>query len=595
MTHDQVSLSERVEELIQQVALLTVRVGQLENQTQLLEQPMQQATDPVIKPAKQTKSPALNEERSLLVSGSSLLKHISAVCFLLVIGLGLRALGDNDLINMRLGTILGIAYASLLIGAGYALYRRASSMAPLFTIIGAILMFSVLMETHIRFSSVPVEIVYLLMAVTGIAMALISLDRKVSLPIIVGTLGMCWAAVVIDYPNPYFPYLGLMLWLSNILGFFASRIKRCSWLRWLLMLTTHFMLQIWGLKISGVLSGTATQQHISAGWFVPIVTLIGFTFVLISLFGIIRSGDEKISKFDYSLPAINAAWCYVAGIYALKSPELFGVPAAIAAGFHFALVFWLAQRKRVNAPGTNTFTAGGVILAGLSLPALMGGMLLPLPFLSLLALGICICSNIWSSGGMRITSYVLQGYILVIIAMEALANLTVAPVPLMSIALISAYLAIHHYSYCRQNPPPAESVAFSRYDTHDRSAALPLLSGLSIALIAASALGYFILSRNYSGELNVAFTGLVSLLINGTAIVLMSLAAYRNNRELRNLSCLIMVMGGAKVFVYDMLQISGPWLVVGLLAFGIAAALQSLILARWKDRKEPDKEHLTPA
>lgn len=66
----------------------------------------------------------------------------------------------------------------------------------------------------------------------------------------------------------------------------------------------------------------------------------------------------------------------------------------------------------------------------------------------------------------------------------------------------------------------------------------------------------------------------------------MSIAAYRHNRELRNISCFIMVMGGVKVFVYDMLQISGPWLIIGLLAFGIAAALQSLILARWKDVKE---------
>ncbi|MBD1400038.1 hypothetical protein [Pelovirga terrestris] len=588
MAHNQASLNERVEELIRQVTLLTDRVDRLEHQTQSYEKPIQRPTDPITKPAKQAERPKLNEERSLLVSGSSLLKHISAASFLLVIGLGLRTLADGGMFGQLAGTILGLGYAAALIACGSIFYHQKNTMAPLFTVIGALLMFSILLETHTRFSTLPIEAVYLMLAVTGIALAMVSRYYKVALPIIIGTLGMCLTAVAIDYPNPIFPYLGLMLWLSNILGFFASRIKRCSWLRWLLMLTTHFMLQIWGLKISGVLRGTATQQHINEGWFIPIVTLIGFTFVLISLFGIIRSGDEKISTFDFSLPAINAAWCYVAGIYALKSPELFGVPAAIAAGFHFALVFWLAQRKRVNAPGTNTFTAGGVILAGLSLPALMGGMLLPLPFLSLLALAICICSNIWSSGGMRITSYVLQGYILAIIAMEAVASLTAAPVPLMIIALISSYLAIHHYSYCRQNPPPPESIAFSRYDTHDRSATLPLLCGLTTALIAASAFGFFILSRNYSGELNVAFTGLVSLLINGAAILLMSVAAHRNNRELRNLSCFIMIMGGVKVFVYDMLQISGPWLVIGLLAFGIAAALQSLILARWKDRKEPD-------
>lgn len=575
-------------ELREQLHTLSTQIDTLSRRVTLLEQGTPKVAAPASPPSSATSTAPrqVPTEKSLLAGGSNLLKHVSAASFLLVIGLGLRTLADGGIFGHLAGIILGLGYAAALIATGATFYHKKNSMAPLFTIIGAILMFSILLETYARFSALPVEAVYLLLATIGITLAMISFYYKAALPIIIGTLGMCLTAVAIDYPNPIFPYLGLMLWLSNILGFFASRIKSCSWLRWFLMLTTHFMLQIWGLKISGVLRGTAAQQNISEGWFIPIVTLIGLTFVLISLFGIVRSGDEKISKFDYSLPAINAAWCYVAGIYALKSPELFGLPAAIAAGFHFALVFWLAQRKRVNAPGTNTFTAGGVILAGLSLPALMGGMLLPLPFLSMLALAICICSNIWGSGGMRITSYVLQVYILVIISMEAVATLTTAPIPLMSIALISAYLAIQHYSYCRQNPPPVDSVAFCRYDTGDRSAALPLLGGLSTALIAASALGYFILSRHYSGEIDIAFTGLLSLLINCAAILLMAIAAYRHNRELRNISCFIMVMGGVKVFVYDMLQISGPWLVIGLLAFGIAAALQSLILARWKDVKE---------
>lgn len=587
MPDQQLSLREQVSELFLQVETLKQRVLTLEQSANL---------DPVTSSPAPAKAPHQDKpqkpsESSILVSGSSLLKHISAICFLLVIGLGLRALAENDIFSNLAGTALGIGYAGLLIIGGFFLYRRTNSMAPLFTIIGAILMFSVLMETYTRHSLLPVGLVYLMLAMTGIALAMISFQQQAALPIIVGSLGMCLTAVAIDYPNPYFPYLGLMLWLSNILGFFASRIRRCSWLRWLLMLTTHFMLQVWGLKISGILSGTATPENIGAEWFIPIVTLIGFTFVLISLFGIIRSGDEKISKFDLTLPAINAAWLYVAGIYALKDPALFGIPAAIAAIFHFALAFWLAKRQRHNAPGTNTFTAGGVILAGLSLPALTGSMLLPLPLLSLLALGICVCSHAWKSGGMRMTSYVLQLYVVVVLLIEMLSTVTTQAVPLMTVALFCSWSALQHYSFSRETPPPLESIAFSRFDRHDLTAQLPLTSGLLSGLITCLAFGFFILNRNYLGDVTLAYTGLQSIIINGSAILLMIIAAMRHNKELRNISCLVLLLGGAKVFIYDMLQISGGWLVAGIFAFGTAAALQSLVLARWK--AEPDTANTT--
>ena len=592
MRDAQLNLDERVDQLAQQVDLLNQRIARLERNAS---SSAGMAASP--SPADQTVSASEGEqtvvssESSLLVSGSSLLKHVSVVCFLLVIGLGLRALADNGIISILLGTICGIAYAWALIICGYFLYLRSHSMAPLLTTVGAILIYSVLVETYVRFSSLPVEIVYLMMALTGIGLALISFHQRVSLPIIVGTLGMCLTAVAIDYPNPFFPYLGLMLWLSNILGFFASRIERCAWLRWLLMLTTHFMLQIWGLKISGVLGQPVTEQHFAPEWFIPVVTLIGFTFVMISFFGIIRSGDEKISRFDFMLPALNAAWCYVAGMYALKNPAIFGIPAAAAALLHFALAFWMARRKRHNAPGTNTFTAGGVILTGLSLPALTGSMILPLPVLSILALGICLFAHHWSSGGMRVTSYLLQLYVSAILLLQVVDPSIEQPIPIITAALICSWVAIQQYRYCRHTAPPAEATFFSRYDRNDLSALLPLLSGLSSGLVCCLALGYFVLSRQFPEGFNVAYTGLQSLVINAAAILLMISATLKHNKELRNVSFLVMTLGGLKVFIYDLLQISGSWLVAGIFAFGTAAALQSIILARWKPEDKVPEEN----
>ena len=582
------ALERQIQELNKKVHQLSKRVMQLERNF---------AESVTVKSSQANRQPnkedVLSNEATLLVGSSSLLQHISAICFLLVAALGLRALTDNGLLNLQIGTALGLGYAAALIFAGHLLYNKNKSMAPIFTTTGGLLMFSVLVETYTRFESLPDELVYIMLAITGIVMAVISYINKAALPIIVGTLGMCVAAVSIDYPNPYFPYLGLLLWISNLLGFFATRLKRCSWLRWLLLFMTHFMLQIWGLKLSGLLSRGDVAKHLAPDWFIPIITLIGATFMLISLFGIIRSGDEKISKFDFSLPVINAGWCYVAGIYALKNPALFGAPAAAAAIIHFAIAFRLSERQRHNAPGTNTFIASGIILAGLSLPAIFGDMLLPLPILAILAFITCYYSKKWASGGMRITSYLLQTYISLILAIELIGTGTQQPITDITIATLCSLITLYHYQYCRKHKPPEHSRAFKRFDKYDQGALLPLFAGLTNGFFMAKTITHHFLYIYYQGNPMTASMGTQSIIINCCAILLIFLATSLHNKELRNTAILVMIIGGSKVFVIDMFRISGTWLVAGIFAFGIAAALQSLVLARWKTENNDQQRSKT--
>jgi Predicted membrane protein (DUF2339) len=581
MPSEQHSLEQRIGELNLQVVRLGERVEQLEQQIN---------AKPRVASNQAVKSSAVAEEKAesgslLHLDSSSLLQIVAVLCFLLVVALGLRALTDNGLLGSHLGSILGIFYAASLIIGGHFFYRKANALAPVFCITGAVVMFSVMVEAHTRFSALPEAIAYLVLAVTGIGMATISYLNKVALPIIVGTLGMCFAAVAIGYPTPHYPYLALMLWASNILGFFATRLKRCSWLRWLLLVTTHFMLQLWGLKLVGVMVHSQDKPELLVpGLFIPIVALIGFTFMMIALFGIIRSGDEKISKFDFTLPAVNAAWCYVAGIYALKDPEIFGVPAAAAAVIHFALAYWLSRRPTSNAQGTNAFTAGGLILACLSLPALFNDMLLPLPILSTLAFATCYFANRWSSGGMRISSYLLQAYISAIIIIEfggSAQGQLEAPAILIAV-LFCCVISGAHFYYARQSRPPENSKIFNQYDKKDNSALLVLCASLINSFFASMIIAHYVLQYYYHDDMTVAFTATQSIIISFAAIFIMVQAFFNYNSELRNIAILILLIGGCKVFIFDMLNISGAWLVASLFSFGIAAALESLVLARWK-------------
>ena len=105
---------------------------------------------------------------------------------------------------------------------------------------------------------------------------------------------------------------------------------------------------------------------------------------------------------------------------------------------------------------------------------------------------------------------------------------------------------------------------------------------------AALAVTHMVLQQVYTGDFEIAFIASQTILMNLAAIFLIVLAAMRHNKELRNTAILVMLIAGAKAFILDMFKISGTWLVFSIFAFGIAAALTSLILARWKT--EPNEQ-----
>ncbi len=583
-------LESRVTQLEEEIRALRSRLDLLEGLPETQQLKSESKKSKIQSAVKAEKS----EEVLNWAGRTALLPRISSLCFLLVVALGLRTMSDGGIIGMEVGALFGIIYAGSLLGGGHYLYRRNSSLAPVFSLVGGLLMFSVVFETYTRFKAIPMEMAYLILAATGVCMAFTSYRHKVALPILVGTLAMCLTGVAIDYPTPFFPYMGLLLWVANILGYFATRLKRSSWLRWILMFTTHFMLQIWGLKLGMVvLRGEDMLEPLAPDWFLPIVALIGFSFMFISLFGIVRTpAGEKISKFDYMLPSLNAAWCYVIGMYVINNPPDFGGGATAAAILHFFIASWLASRQASGAPGTNTFIAGGTILLAFSLPALFGSMLLPLPIYSALALGIAYYAREWDSGGMRFTSYLLQAYVSFIMTVqlggEGVSN---DPLIALTVTAICGLLGLAHYRFCRKNPPAEKSRFFSEVDKKDRTAVFVLLAGLADGYFMTMVLVFQGL-LHYSKEAFVPeFMAIQSVSINGAATVIMILALLWQHKELRNVSILVTIIGGAKVFMIDMFNLTGVPQLASVFSFGLAAALISIALGRMQivERRQEQK------
>jgi hypothetical protein len=494
------------------------------------------------------------------LSRASFFPRLATLCFLMVVALILRTITDNGIVNPLLGMGLGMGYSAVLMVAGWYQYRRGSSLAPVFAACGAILMSSIVVETHARFRSLPLVPAYWTLMATGACMAFISRQFKAFLPVSVGTLAMCLAGAAIDYPDPFFPYLFMILLTANFLGYYAGTLKRCGWLRWTVLFITLAMFYLWGMRLEAVAARKITAAPtLAPGWFLPVLTAVSIAFLTIAFFGVVRS-REQLSVFDFSLPTINAVGSYLAARVVVSEADgsalALSLVAILFALLYFGAAFWLATRRIEGVPGTNSFVVAGSVLLVLALPTALGGVPAA-PVLGAAALGVAVLSDRWGSGAVRATSYLLQAYAVVSLAPYFLA---------------------------------------------DKPAAASLAGMVPAAVLAAAALASsFFLFRGIAWHVLAgrpggpdAFLCSQSIIINLSALGLGLYAYLARNREIRNVAILVIAVGALKSTA-DLLGTKGVPLVLSVLSFGLAAATQSITLSRWqKASPEPASEFRGP-
>ncbi len=541
---------------------------------------------------------SLSDEAIRWASRASLFPRLATLCFLMVIALILRTITDNGIVNPLLGMGLGMGYAAALMVTGWYQYRRGSSLAPVFAACGAILMSSIVVETHARFRSLPLVPAYWTLMATGAGMAFVSRQFTVFLPVSVGTLGMCLAGAAIDYPDPFFPYLFMILLTANLLGYYAGTLKRCGWLRWTVLLVTLAMFLLWGMRLQAVAARKITAAPaLAPGWFLPVLAAVSVAFLTIALLGIVRSRREQVSAFDFCLPTINAVGSYLAARVVVNDADgsalALNLVAILFALLHFGAAFWLAMRKIEGVPGTNSFVVAGCALLGLAVPAALGSALAAAPVLGAAALGVAVLSDRWDSGAIRATSYLLQVYAIVSLALYLLANgpdatLLAGTIP----AAALAAAALGHYRWCRRHAPPARSPLFGTYDTQDLSGVVTLLAALTGSFFLLRGIAWLLLAGGPGAP--ETFQCTQSIIINLAALGLGFYAFRAHNRELRNVAILVIAVGAVKS-ASDLLDAKGVPLVLSVFSFGLAAATQSITLSRWqKSSPAPGAESRDP-
>ena len=588
MRNQKLTIEEKVDRLYEHVESLGRRVAELEGRRTASAQARSAAASTKAPEGK----PAAGEPDSLSdgvihwASQASLFPRLATLCFLMVIALILRTITDSGIVNPLLGMGLGMGYAAVLMVAGWYQYRRSSSLAPVFVACGAILMSSIVVETHARFGSLPLVPAYWTLMATGAALAFVSRRFSVFLPVSIGTLGMCLAGAAIDYPDPFFPYLFMVLLTANLLGYYAGTLRRCGWLRWTVLLVTLAMFLLWGMRLEAVAAGKiAAAPTLAPQWFLPVLAAVGVAFLTIALLGIVRSRSGKLSAFDFCLPTINAVGLYLAARVVVNKTDgsalALSLVAILFALVHFGAAFWLAMRKVEGAPGTNSFVVAGIALLGLALPAALGSGLAAAPVLAAAALGVAVLSDRWGSGAIRADSYLLQIYGVVSLVLYFLVN-GIPATPLAGTVPCAALAAaaLVHYRWCRRHVPPANSPLFDTYDKQDLSGAVTLLAALTGSFFLLRTIAWWIILPAGPGGPEV-FQCTQSIIINLAALGLGLYAFRTRNREIRNVAILVIAVGAAKT-AFDLLGTKGVPLVLSVLSFGLAAATQSITLSRWQ-------------
>ena len=170
MGEEYLPLEKRVDQLVEKLEILTQRVDLLTREVETV-----RVRRAGVKGAYEDESPGdASEELLSWVGKSALLQRLSTLCFLLVIALILRTVTDSGLIALRTGSILGMGYAAMLMFLGWRRYKSNNPLAPIFTICGAVLMFTIVVETHAHFESLPSVPAYTLLMLTGLGMAALS-------------------------------------------------------------------------------------------------------------------------------------------------------------------------------------------------------------------------------------------------------------------------------------------------------------------------------------------------------------------------------------------------------------------------------------
>lgn len=524
---------------------------------------------------------------SLGNSGTHLAK-LATICFILVIALILRTLTDKEIIGFAAGSKIGTAYAFFLIALGWRMLRKKQLLAPIFPICGALLMFTLVIETHARFEVYTSITAYTILLFTMLPLVIMGRQHQLSFFHGVGLIGATFTAIALDFPEPIYTQLSIFLIAANIISFSSEHQKKRRSQIALYALTAVFWF-LWTAKLHVPLAkGLAINPKLGLQWFLPITLFTAAIFSAFTGYASFRKG-KSLSMFDLILPTTNVLWfftvCALVFLYWQKNGQLFGYGGILISIGHYIIAWRIFKStKQSHAAISSYIFAGSVLLmmSTITTSLYLTGTIMPaLLLLSMTAIALCKFAITCERSGTRLTSYLLQGAItLTGIGFVELAPGAQNPAISLFMGSILVLISGYHYFWARKRPLSCSTGFLSELDPKDYLAVMVLIATLGNLFGILQLGAYRLLIPNVSDPIN-SLLGVQSILINIGVICLMTFGLMKRNREILYTAIGIFVIGALKTLGYDLFKIQGIPLVLSVFSFGVVAAVGSFVMNRW--------------
>jgi hypothetical protein len=518
------------------------------------------------------------------LGNGALLQKMAVVCFILVFALLLRTITDNGYVNVAAGSLLGLAYVSILALIGCVSYVKGKHLANVFSISGFLLLFTIVIEGHGRFGTIPIDLAYAILMTALVTSAFVGIKYRVGKLLSVSVIGVVIAGMAIGFPQVVFPLSGMLFLIANAVAFIASDRSVNGRLKWPVTLLTLLFLAFWAFKGGASLGrGEPVPAHVNLAWLAP------FLLSFVGLYHAFYIGryfkNAKPTVYDAVIPSFNVLLFFgVGGVIATdywQQPWLLGaITLALALG-HFGLGWRLLTRAPVSVVGMGGAFVAGAIAMALAVPVVVGNVAWAIPVWALMAYGLARLSKRGASGVVRILSYLYPVFALLTGLTFDIFAVGQAAFPKASLAAAAslALFGLMQFDWCRRNPPPARSL-IADLDGRDRSAVVLLLVGLAGLYLLISMLLDSVAATVLADPVNTMKCGR-SIIINSGAIVLLLIAGRRHELELVWIAVFLTIVGGLKVFLADLFGAGGMPLVFSVLSFGLLAMTGSVVMGRW--------------
>ncbi len=591
MSNPNPTIENRLDQLTEQVLVLTARVDELTALTRALSQ----KSPPVQVPPTPEDSTEPSSGLGKFIAAPTFLLGVGTVCFFLVVALILRTIADTKVVNQPLGTALGIAYASCLILYGYRRYARTQPLAAIYVVCGGFLLLSIVFETHSSFHVISAPLAYTILGVSLAVMTGLGLRSGRFVPIYTGILGTTLTGMALDFPDSLFPALAGLLLLANGAAYVSGRVPKCAWLKWAVLFITLFFWFVWTLKARvPLMKGKIPPFELAPQWI--ILGLGAFTLgATLVLAAAVLKKTATVGLYETVLPMLNAAIVVVVvQTIAIPYHSASGLTSTVGVGLalvYMILAVLFLQTSEKGARAAPSFTTAFVVLLMAFLPGCIGNASAVLLIWSLIAVGIAAIPPLARNPYLLLISHLFQS--VACIGAIFSGSLSVNPSPTFGQAVIASLLAgicLAHRVLSR-----AASARFSRHypdkiDAASYTTVLLLGAGLLYTFGASRMLLSFGLNSFHAGD--DAFQAGQSVLINLGALAVALAGVKAKDGEMLAVAVVIAIVGAAKVFAYDFAHLRGVLLVLSIFSFAVTATLGSVLCGRWQRlpvRQGPDE------